>query len=185
MARVNRPASGNEEDAPMQLAGKTAAITGGTQGIGLGIAQAFVREGAQVALMGRNAENGARAIAELGGAGNTRFYAATVKEKEGIDGFVQDTIDHFGQVDIMVNNAGGADGLGARLGELSDEVWDDTMKWNLYATFWGMRAALRDMAPRSNGRIINISSVEGKHGNAILAGITGAMYSVDGGTAAY
>ena len=164
----------------MQLQGKVAAITGGTQGIGLAIAQAYRAQGAQVSIMGRSPENGAKALAELGGGDDATYFSGNVKEREGVDAFVQHTIDTFGRVDIMVNNAGGADALGARLGDLSDEVWDDTMKWTLYSTFWGMRAALKDMEPRKYGRIINISSVEGKHGKAILTPYVAAKHAVNG-----
>jgi 3-hydroxybutyrate dehydrogenase len=164
----------------MQLEGKVAAITGGTQGIGFGIAQAFHREGAKVALMGRSSENGDKALAELGAGEDALFYSGTVKEASGIDGFVQHTVDRFGQLDIMVNNAGGSEGLGPRIGELSDEVWDDTIKWTLYSAFWGTRAALRQMEPRKSGRIINISSVEGKHGKPILTPYVAAKHAVNG-----
>ena len=164
----------------MQLQGKIAAITGGTQGIGLGIAEAFLAEGATVALMGRSAENGANALEELDAGGRATFYSGDVKRVEGVEGFVADTIARHGRVDIMVNNAGGGAGFGAALAELSDEVWEDTMKWNLYSTFWGMRAALRDMQTRQYGRIINISSVEGKHGKAVLTPYVAAKHAVNG-----
>jgi NAD(P)-dependent dehydrogenase (short-subunit alcohol dehydrogenase family) len=164
----------------MQLDGKVAAITGGTQGIGLGIAKAFVAEGAIVSLMGRNPENGDKALAELGAGDRATFYSGSVKEVEGLDGFVADTVARHGRVDIMVNNAGGGDGLTVPLVDVTDEVWDDTIKWNLYSTFWGMRAALRDMITRQNGRIINISSVEGKHGKPILSTYVAAKHAVNG-----
>jgi 3-hydroxybutyrate dehydrogenase len=164
----------------MQLQGKVAAITGGTQGIGFGIAKAFVDHGATVALMGRSAENGDKALAELGVGERATFYSGDVKQCAGIEGFVADTIARHGRVDIMVNNAGGGDGLSVPLTEVSDEVFDDTIKWNLYSTFWGMRAALRDMAGRRNGRIINISSVEGKHGKPILSTYVAAKHAVNG-----
>lgn len=164
----------------MQLEGKVAAITGGTQGIGFGIAQAFIAQGATVALMGRNAENGAKALAELGVGDRATFFSGDVKTKEGVEGFVADTVARHGRVDVMVNNAGGGDGLSVPLAQLSDESWDDTMKWNLYSTFWGMRAAIQDMLPRKNGRIINVSSVEGKHGKAILTPYVAAKHAVNG-----
>lgn len=166
----------------MELQGKIAAITGGTQGIGLGIAQAYVDEGATVVIMGRNPENGARAVAQLGE--RASFYAGDVKKQASIEGFIQHVVDTHGRIDILVNNAGGADGLGPLLAELPDEVWNDTMDWNLNSTFWGMRAALRDMVTRQSGRIINISSVEGKHGKAILTAYVTAKHAVNGLTKA-
>lgn len=164
----------------MQLEGKVAAITGGTQGIGFAIAKAFLAEGAYVALMGRSQENGAKALAELGAGDRATYFAGNVKTSQAIDAFIADTVERHGKVDIMVNNAGGSEGLTGLLADLSDEVWDDTMKWTLYSTFWGMRAALRDMVPRQYGRIINISSVEGKHGKPVLTPYVAAKHAVNG-----
>jgi len=164
----------------MQLEGKVAAITGGTQGIGLGIAKAFAHEGANVSLMGRSPENGDKALAELGIGDRATFYSGNVKEREGVEGFIADTIAQHGRVDILVNNAGGGEGLSVPLVDVTDEIFDDTIKWNLYSTFWGMRAALRDMTTRQYGRIINISSVEGKHGKPILSTYVAAKHAVNG-----
>lgn len=166
----------------MHLAGRVAAITGGTQGIGLGIAQAFVDEGATVVLMGRNPENGAAAVAKLGP--NASFFAGDVKSQESIEAFIDDVVAKNGKIDILVNNAGGADGLGARLDSLSNEVWFDTMDWNLSSTFFGMRKALQYMLPNKHGRIINISSVEGKHGKGIVTPYVVAKHAINGLTKA-
>jgi 3-hydroxybutyrate dehydrogenase len=168
----------------MQLEGKIAAITGGTAGIGLGIAEAFVREGAFVVLMGRNPERGAEAVAGLGGADHAVFFAGDVKKQAEVEAFVAAAIAARGKLDIIVNNAGGGEGLGAPLWELSDEVWEDTIAWNLHSTFWGMRAALKHMVPNGSGRVINISSVEGKHGKAILTPYVAAKHAVNGITKA-
>jgi NAD(P)-dependent dehydrogenase (short-subunit alcohol dehydrogenase family) len=90
--------------------------------------------------------------------------------------------DEVGRIDILVNNAGGATGLGAPVWEMSDEVWDDTINWNLNSTFWATRSALQRMVPQKSGRIINISSVEGKHGKAILAPYVAAKHAINGFT---
>lgn len=155
----------------MQLDGKVAAITGGTAGIGRAIAEAFLAEGAQVVVSGRNADRGKQVAGELGD-DRALFHQGDATTKEGVESTVEAAVERFGQIDIMVNNAGGAERL-APLVDLYDEDWDLVMKWNLYSTFWGTRAALRHMLPRSYGRIINISSVEGKHGKpAIPAYVT-------------
>ena len=146
----------------MQLDGKVAAITGGTAGIGRAIAEAFVAEGARVVVSGRNADRGKQAASELGD-DRAIFHQGDATTKEGIEQAVGTAVERFGRLDIMVNNAGGAERL-APLVDLYDEDWDLVMKWNLYSTFWGTRAALRQMLPRKYGRIINVSSVEGKHG---------------------
>ena len=168
----------------MQLEGRVAAITGGTQGIGFGIAEAFVREGATVALMGRSEANGAEALKRLNAGDRASFFAGDVMSQESIEAFIDDAASRHGRLDILVNNAGGAQGLGERLDGLTNEVWFDTMDWNLTSTFYGMRRALQHMLPNKYGRIINISSVEGKHGKAIVTPYVVAKHAVNGLTKA-
>ena len=163
----------------MQLEGKVAAITGGTAGIGRAIAEAFVAEGAQVVVSGRNADRGQQVADEIG----VVFCQGDATTKEGVEQAVEAAVREFGQIDIMVNNAGGAERL-APLVDLYDEDFDLVMKWNLYSTFWGTRAALRHMLPRSYGRIINISSVEGKHGKPVLTAYVAAKHAINGLTKA-
>ena len=166
----------------MELDGKVAAITGGTAGIGRAIAEGFLAEGAQVVVSGRNAERGEQVVSELG-ADRAFFSQGDATTKEGVEQVVETAVEHFGQIDIMVNNAGGAKRL-APLVDLYDEDWDLVMKWNLYSTFWGTRAALRHMLPRNYGRIINISSVEGKHGKPVLTAYVAAKHAINGLTKA-
>lgn len=165
----------------MQLKGKTAAITGGTAGIGRGIAEAFLAEGANVALMSRSPEKGAKLLDELGVGERAIFFPGNVMEQASVEGFIDHTVDVFGTIDILVNNAGGAGNL-APLAELSDEVFDETMKWNIYSTFWATRRALQPMIAQKSGRIINISSTEGKIGKATFAPYTIAKHGIIGMT---
>lgn len=166
----------------MQLDGKVAAITGGTAGIGRAIAEAFAAEGALVVVSGRTADRGRQAVSHLG-ADRAIFYQGDATTKEGVEGTIEAAVKGFGRIDIMVNNAGGADRL-APLVDLYDEDWDLVMKWNLYSTFWGTRAAMRHMLPRNYGRIINISSVEGKHGKPVLTAYVAAKHAINGLTKA-
>jgi 3-hydroxybutyrate dehydrogenase len=166
----------------MQLDGRIAAITGGTAGIGRAIAEAFLAEGARVVVSGRNADRGQQVVSELG-ADRALFAQGDATTKEGVEQAVEAAVEHFGHIDIMVNNAGGAERL-APLVDLYDEDWDLVMKWNLYSTFWGTRAALRHMLPRNYGRIINISSVEGKHGKPVLTAYVAAKHAINGLTKA-
>ena len=165
-----------------RLDGKVAAITGGTAGIGRAIAEGFLAEGARLVVNGRNAERGEQVVSELG-ADRAFFSQGDATTKEGVEQAVEAAVEHFGQIDIMVNNAGGAKRL-APLVDLYDEDWDLVMKWNLYSTFWGTRAALRHMLPRNYGRIINISSVEGKHGKPVLTAYVAAKHAINGLTKA-
>jgi 3-hydroxybutyrate dehydrogenase len=165
----------------MKLDGKIAAITGGTAGIGRGIAEAFLAEGARVALMARNAAKAQAVLDEIGAGDRAIFVAGDAKSQVDVEGFVDATVARFGTIDILVNNAGGAGDL-QPLANLSDEAFDEAMKWNVYSTFWAMRRALQTMIPRKSGRIINISSIEGKHGKAVLTAYTAAKHAVNGMT---
>lgn len=165
----------------MQLQEMVAAITGGTAGIGLGIARAFLAEGASVALMARNAEKGERALEELDAGDKAVFIQGDAMVQADVEGFIDRTTAEVGPVDILVNNAGGAGDLKPLL-ELSNETFDEAMKWNVYSTFWASKRALPGMLERSWGRIINISSVEGKVGKPVLTSYTAAKHAVNGMT---
>ena len=93
----------------MQLDGRIAAITGGTAGIGRAIAEAFLAEGARVVVSGRNADRGQQVVSELG-ADRALFAQGDATTKEGVEQAVEAAVEHFGHIDIMVNNAGGASG---------------------------------------------------------------------------
>ncbi len=163
----------------MKLEGKVAAITGGTAGMGRGIAEAFLAEGASVALFARNADKGAKVLAELGAGDRGLFVAGDVMNQADIEGFVDQVVAHFGTLDILVNNAGGAGDL-QPLVNLSDHAFDEAMKWNVYSTFWACRRALPVMLEKGDGRIINISSMEGKHGKPVLTAYSAAKHAVNG-----
>ena len=165
----------------MRLTDRVAAITGGTAGIGRGIAEAFLAEGAQVALMARNPDKGAQVIAELGAPDRCTFVAGDVMNQTDVENFVAATAEQFGKLDILVNNAGGAGDLLPTV-ELSDATFDETMKWNVYSTFWASRKALQLMLPNKWGRIINISSTEGKVGKPVFTAYTTAKHAVNGMT---
>ena len=148
----------------VDLNGKVAAITGGTRGIGRGIAEALLAAGAKVALNGRSQEKGDQALSEMAAGDNAIFIAGDVTKQTEVEGFINGTIDHFGQVDILVNNAGGSGGF-APIAQLSDEAWQEAAAWILHSAFWASRLALRSMEENGWGRVINISSVEGRQAN--------------------
>ncbi len=163
----------------MKLEGKVAAITGGTRGIGRGIAEAFLAEGASVAINGRSAEKGRRALTEMAAGAAAIFVPGDVMKKGDVERLIEETVARFGRIDILVNNAGGAGGF-APVAELSDEAWQLAMDWNVNSTFWATRKVLSYMIPQHAGRIINISSVEGKHGKPGLAPYVTAKHAING-----
>ena len=166
----------------MQLENKIAAVTGGTAGIGRSITEAFLREGASVSIMARNAEKAEQMVNELNLGDRLIFIQGDATQQESVEAFIDQTVELFGTIDIMVNNAGGAGGDLQPTVSLSDEEFDFCMKINLYATFWGTRRALKTMLAKQSGRVINISSVEGKHGKPVLTAYTAAKHAINGMT---
>ena len=143
---------------------RVAVITGGTRGIGRAIAEAFAAAGAAVVVSGRSPEKGQQALDEMGVGDRAIFVQCDVRRQGDVNNLVDQAAKRYGSVDIMVNNAGGTEGF-ALVHEMTDEAWLDALDFNLNAVFWGTRRALRYMLERGWGRIINISSVEGKQGN--------------------
>ncbi len=162
-----------------QLEGRVACVTGGTRGVGRAAAEAFVREGARVVVNGRDADKGARAVDEMGGGDNVHFIAGDMSRREDCDALVQGTVDHFGRIDILHANAGGAVSPGP-VAAMSDDAMADTLAWNFWHTFWTMRAALGHMIPQESGRILATSSVEGKRGTPGLANYVAAKHAING-----
>ncbi len=148
----------------IDLNGKVAAITGGSRGIGRGIAECFLRAGADIAINGRSQDKGDQAIAEMAAPENSLFIPGDVTRQSDTQNFIDQTIERFGRVDILVNNAGGSSGF-ASVAELSDDAWSEAADWILNSAFWATRRALQDMQKRQWGRILNISSVEGRQAN--------------------
>jgi 3-hydroxybutyrate dehydrogenase len=166
-----------------QLDGRVAAITSGSTGIGHGIAKAFLAEGASVVINGRDAEKGARALDEISAGERGHFVAGDVTVRENVDAIIDGTVERFGRIDILVNNAGGLIKT-APVADLSDEDWDYAIKWNLYSMFWASRKALGYMLPQRWGRIISISSVEGKHGKPAIPAYVTSKHAMNGLTKA-
>jgi len=162
-----------------QLDGRVAAISASTRSIGRAVAHAFLAEGAQVVINGRSADKGEQALKELDGGDNVAFFQGSATSQAEVEGLVDFAIDHFGQLDIMVCNAGGV-GQSAPVVDMPDDEWQYELDLNLNHTFWATRRALRHMIPRGWGRIIAMSSIEGKHGKPNVAGYTANKHAVNG-----
>ncbi|MGB3771923.1 MAG: SDR family NAD(P)-dependent oxidoreductase [Rhodococcus sp. (in: high G+C Gram-positive bacteria)] len=165
----------------MKLQDKVVAVTGGTQGIGRGIAEAALGEGAKVSLNGRSTDKGDKALAQFGVGDRAAFFPGDVTVQADVENFIEQTVTTFGRIDVLVNNAGGAKDL-QPTANLSDEEWTLVMNWNLNSNFWATRRALRHMLPNKSGRIINISSVEGKHGKPVFTAYVAAKHAINGMT---
>jgi 3-oxoacyl-[acyl-carrier protein] reductase len=167
-----------------QFEGKVALVTGGSRGIGRATAESLAREGASVAIVaGRDmaaAEETAAALREVGG--ETLALQADVSVAAQVDQLFSATLERFGRLDLLVNNAGiTRDGLLLRMDE-SD--WDAVLDTNLKGAFLCTRAALKGMLKQRSGCIVNITSVMGLRGNAGQANYSAAKSGLIGLTKA-
>ena len=146
-----------------ELNDKTALVTGATGGIGGGIARALHKQGATVAISGRQADKLEKLAAELGS--RVHICPCDLANKAQVAKLIDEAVAKLGRLDILVNNAGlTKDNL---FMVMKDDQWDDVIAVNLTSTFMLMRAATRAMTRTKTGygRIINISSISGVIGN--------------------
>ncbi|NQX78807.1 3-oxoacyl-[acyl-carrier-protein] reductase [Gilvibacter sp.] len=148
------------------LEGKTAIITGGSRGIGKGIAEVFAAHGANVAFTYSSSAEAANALAaELNATGVTaKAYQSNAADFEQCEALVKQVLEDFGTVDVLINNAGiTKDNL---LMRMSEEDFDKVIEVNLKSVFNMTKAIQRTFLKQRSGSIINMSSVVGVKGNA-------------------
>lgn len=146
----------------MDFSGKIVLVTGANRGIGKAIAEGFARLGAKVCGTATS-ENGAQKISEYLGE-NGKGFVLNVASQESIDTCLAQIKESFGDIDVLVNNAGiTRDNL---LMRMKDEEWDDIITTNLSSVYRLSKAVLRPMMKKRNGRIVSITSVVGLMGNA-------------------
>ena len=141
----------------MKLADKVAIITGGNSGIGKATTELFSREGARVCITGRNEKRCREVVAEINKTGGQAiFVLADVQSSDECRKTVEATIEAFGRVDILLNNAGVY--FAENTVECSEEHWDLTIDINLKGTFLMSKFVLPSMIEQGSGVIINVSS---------------------------
>lgn len=142
----------------LEIAGKTAIVTGGSRGIGRAIADRLAREGARVVISARGAADIERAVAEMRAAGlDVDGMATDVSNPAAAPELVARAIERFGSVDILVNNAGGQRSRG-NFDTLTDQDYFDAFTDNVLSIVRMCRAALPHMQARQWGRVVNITS---------------------------
>ena len=142
------------------LGGKVAVVTGATRGIGLAVASGLVQAGAAVVVVSRNQEDCNRVAADLGAAGGTACgISADVSNREDVRKLVAEVLARWGQIDVLVNNAGTAVTKPAE--DLTDDDWDRVLNVNLRGPFICSQEVGRHMISRRQGKIINMGSVLG------------------------
>ena len=137
------------------LAGRTAVVTGGNGGIGLGMARGLASAGARILVVGRNAEKNRAAVAELGD--GAAAFEADLTQAHAARAMVDDALARWGRLDVLINNAG--TNIRKRPEELSLEEWRAVLDINLTAAFLCTRAAFEPMRRAGAGKIVNIGSM--------------------------
>jgi 3-hydroxybutyrate dehydrogenase len=159
------------------LKGKTALVTGSTSGIGLGIAKALARQGANIVLNGFGDSEGPKAeVAALGV--KVGYHEADMSKPAQIEAMMKYAADTFGRVDVLVNNAGIQHV--AKIEDFPPERWDAIIAINLSSAFHATRLALPAMKKSNWGRIINLASVHGLVASAEKSAYVAAKHGLVG-----
>ena len=166
MSHLNTPHS--------PLAGQHAVVTGGGSGIGAAVAQALLRAGARVTLMGRNVQRLETQREKCRALGDVTYIGVDVTQEES----VANAFSLAGTVDILVNNAGQAQA--APFTHTDIALWQRMLDVNLTGVFLGTRAVLPGMLERGHGRIVNVASTAGQIGYAYVAAYCAAKHGVIG-----
>lgn len=145
----------------IDLSGKVAIITGASRGIGESIARTLATAGARVVLASRKQESLDEVAAQIRGAGGEALaIAAHTGKKETLLALAQQTIENYGRIDILVNNAATNPHFGPTL-EADDSLWMKTLEVNLMGNVWLTQAVVPQMRQQGGGKIINIASIVG------------------------
>lgn len=167
-----------------RLAGKVAVVTGGSRGLGRGIAEGFGAEGARVVVNYLQDEKAAREVADIlrSNGSDVITVRANVGEVDDVRTMMDTTVKEFGTIDILVNNAGMLNSF--RLAEMSVETWDSMIKVHLRGMFLCTRFAIPHMLKQKSGKIINMSGTFGVSGGAEFTHMSAAKAGMIGFTRA-
>ena len=145
------------------LTGRVAVVTGASSGLGADAAAAYAEQGAAVALLARRKEKLDSAVEKIRAAGRSAIAVrCDVASEESVRNAVAEVLDHFGKIDILLNDAGVA--FGGSVENMTEEQWDRAMDTNVKGMFFMCKYVVPQMKERRYGRIVNIASV-----NAVVA----------------
>ena len=148
----------------VMFSGTCAVVTGGAQGIGLAVVDAFLAKGAKVAIWDRNASQAQQAIDEVPARQGVLAVECDVTDWDQVQEAARRTNDAFGHIDSLVNSAGIA-GPNRTVEDYDNEAWKQVVDINLTGTYFVNKVVIAGMKARNYGRIVNIASIAGKEGN--------------------
>jgi len=158
--RIKELPMGNQLD----LSGRVAVVTGGAQGIGRAIVERLLASGAVVAVWDRDLELAEQCCTELAERGSIRPLECDIRLLPAVESARDETVETFGRVDVLVNNAGIA-GPNIATWEYPLDAWSEVLQINLTGAFHCCRSVVPMMIAQNYGRIVNIASIAGKEGN--------------------
>lgn len=165
----------------MEFEGKLAVVTGGNRGIGKGIALAFAREGADVAITARDPETLEATAAEIRALGRRAIcIAADLTTQQGVDTLAQAVSAGFGAAHVIVTSAGIRDHANQTIAEMDPALYESVVQGNILSTVLPIRALLPAMIERRAGKIVTISGVFGIRGRARHAAGVSAKWAIEG-----
>lgn len=164
----------------MNLNGKAAIVTGGTKGIGRGIAEALVREGVNVCISSRHEAEIEGAVSDMGGLSEAQVVGAVcdVRDYDEVKALIDHTVAELGGVDILINNAG--IGIFGKVEEFAPEDFRAVLETNLCGVFYCCHEAIPQMKKRGGGYIINISSLAGVNAHPRMAAYNASKFGLNG-----
>ncbi|WP_141499889.1 SDR family oxidoreductase [Paenibacillus luteus] len=164
----------------MRLSGKVAVITGAASGMGKAIAELFAAEGAKVVVSDLRLETAQTVVAHIESLGGTAIaVAANVAKEEDVQQLIDTTVETFGTLDILINNAGIMDNF-VPAGDLTDELWERVFAINTTGPMRTIRKAIPIFTEKKSGVIVNIASAGGLYGSRAGAAYTAAKHAVVG-----
>jgi|SRR5687768_16801900 len=163
----------------MFLQNKTAVVTGASKGIGYAVAEALLKNGANVFICGRDESDLARAIERLREHGRIEQSVCDVRSEEQVKAMLARCMDSFGGVDVLVNNAG-VGYFEKTVEELSGEEFRQTLETNLFGVFYACHHSIPLMKARGAGYIINISSLAGQNAHPRMAAYNASKFGLNG-----
>ena len=161
----------------IDLDGRSAAVTGGAQGIGRAVVERFLDSGARVAIWDFDAALADKTAKDLANRGEVTVIAADMTDYETVAAAAEETEARFGGLDILVNNAGIA-GPTYSVAEYPLDEWRKVIDLDLTGVFHGCRAVVPGMVKRGYGRIVNVASIAGKEGNPMASAYSAAKSGV-------